>query len=312
MSIKDFEVIKELGKGAFGTVSLVMRKADGNIYAMKRVKISQLNTKEQENALNEVRILASISHTNIIGYKEAFFDEMTKTLCIVMEYADDGDLDSKIQKHIKNKTNFSENELWSYLIQMVQGLKALHDNRIMHRDLKSANVFLLKSGTLKLGDLNVSKVVKMGLVYTQTGTPYYASPEVWSDKPYDYKSDIWSVGCVIYELCALKPPFKGNNLEQLYKAVTRGNYILFIIGQYDTIPSFYSNDLHKIVALLLQTNPTNRPNCDSFLGNSLIIKRMDFDKNVGSGPAQLLGTIKLPRNMSEINGKLPKTKKYVE
>ena len=99
MSMRDFEMIKDLGKGAFGSVHLVRRKADGNIYAMKRVKISQLNPKEQENALNEVRILASITHPNIIGYKEAFFEEDTKTLDIVMEYADDGDLENKIQKH---------------------------------------------------------------------------------------------------------------------------------------------------------------------------------------------------------------------
>jgi NIMA (never in mitosis gene a)-related kinase len=228
MSMKDFDILKEVGKGAFGSVLMVKRRLDSKLYAMKRVKISQLNPKEQENALNEVRILASITHPNIIGYKEAFFEDQTKILNIVMEFADDGDLESKIQKHTKNKTNFSENEIWSYLIQMIQGLKALHDNKIMHRDLKSANVFLMKDGTLKLGDLNVSKVVKMGLVYTQTGTPYYASPEVWADKPYDYKSDIWSVGCVIYELCCLKPPFKGSNLEQLYKAVTKGNYQLIV------------------------------------------------------------------------------------
>ncbi len=139
-----------------------------------------------------------------------------------MEFADDGDLDSKIQAHIKNKTNFPENEIWSYLIQMTSGLKALHDNKIMHRDLKCANIFLMKDGMLKLGDLNVSKVVKMQLAYTQTGTPYYASPEVWSDKPYDYKSDLWSVGAVIYELCALKPPFKGTTLQDLYRNIMRG------------------------------------------------------------------------------------------
>ena len=216
MSISDFEILKELGKGAFGTVCKVKRKADGNIYAMKRVKISQLNSKERENALNEVRILASLTHQNIIGYKQAFFEEDSKTLNIVMEFADDGDLDSKIQNHNKNKTNFPENEIWSYLIQMTSGLKALHDNKIMHRDLKCANIFLMKGGSLKLGDLNVSKVVKMQLAYTQTGTPYYASPEVWSDKPYDYKSDLWSVGAVIYELCSLKPPFKGTTLQDLY------------------------------------------------------------------------------------------------
>jgi NIMA (never in mitosis gene a)-related kinase len=222
MSLKDFDYVKELGKGAFGSVSLVRRKADGNIYAMKKVKINQLSKKEQDNALNEVRILASISHQNIIGYKEAFFDEESTTLNIIMEYADDGDLESKIQTHTKKGTNFAENEIWSYLIQMVQGLKALHDIKILHRDLKSANVFLLKNGLLKLGDLNVSKVAKMGLVYTQTGTPYYASPEVWQDRPYNHKSDIWSLGCVIYELCTLKPPFKGKDLEQLFKNVTKG------------------------------------------------------------------------------------------
>ena len=139
-----------------------------------------------------------------------------------MEFADDGDLDSKITSNNKNKTNIAENEIWSYLIQMVSGLKALHDNKIMHRDLKCANIFLMKNGTLKLGDLNVSKVVKMQLAYTQTGTPYYASPEVWSDKPYDYKSDLWSVGAVIYELCALKPPFKGTTLQDLYRNIMRG------------------------------------------------------------------------------------------
>jgi NIMA (never in mitosis gene a)-related kinase 1/4/5 len=222
MSMNDFEVIKELGKGAFGAVCKVRRKIDNNIYAMKRVKISQLNAKERENALNEVRILASLTHQNIIGYKEAFFDDSSNSLCIVMEFADDGDLDSKIQGHMKSKTNCSENDIWSYLIQITSGLKALHDNKIMHRDLKCANIFLLKNGTLKLGDLNVSKVVKMQMAYTQTGTPYYASPEVWSDKPYDYKSDIWSVGTVIYELCALKPPFGGKSLQDLYKNIMKG------------------------------------------------------------------------------------------
>jgi NIMA (never in mitosis gene a)-related kinase len=222
MSLKDFDIGKELGKGAFGSVCIVVRKADGKTYAMKRVKISQLGTKERENALNEVRILASLKHSNIIGYKEAFFDEESKTLNIVMECADDGDLDSKIQKHIKARTHFAESDIWSFLVQIVNGLKYLHDSKIMHRDLKCANIFLLKNGILKLGDLNVSKIVKMGLAHTQTGTPYYASPEVWADKPYDYKSDIWSVACVIYELCALKPPFRGASLDQLYKNVTKG------------------------------------------------------------------------------------------
>jgi len=224
MSLKDFELGKELGKGAFGAVCFVKRIEDSKTYAMKRVKISQLNTKERENALNEVRILASLNHPNIVGYKEAFFDEESKTLNIVMEFADDGDLESKIQKNIKSKGAFSEAEIWKWLIQVIQGLKYLHDNKIMHRDLKCANIFLMKNGTLKLGDLNVSKLVKMGMCSTQTGTPYYASPEVWSDKPYDYKSDLWSVGCIMYELCALRPPFRAQSLDQLCRNVIKGKF----------------------------------------------------------------------------------------
>ena len=82
----------------------------------------------------------------------------------------------------------------------------------MHRDIKCANIFLTKDGIVKLGDLNVSKIAKMGVLQTQTGTPYYASPEVWQDKPYDKKSDIWSLGAVLYELTALSPPFTARDM----------------------------------------------------------------------------------------------------
>ena len=98
-------------------------------------------------------------------------------------------------------------------------MRALHEALIFHRDLKSANVFLNKDGTTLLGDMNVSKVAKKGLLYTQTGTPYYASPEVWRDQPYDSKSDIWSLGCVLYESVTLRPPFRAEDMAGLYKKV---------------------------------------------------------------------------------------------
>lgn len=105
------------------------------------------------------------------------------------------------------------------------GLKALHDVQILHRDLKSANVFCNRDGSAKLGDMNVSKIAKKGgLLYTQTGTPYYASPEVWKDQPYDSKSDIWSLGCVLYESITLKPPFRADDMAGLYKKVIKGVY----------------------------------------------------------------------------------------
>ena len=137
---------------------------------------------------------------------------------------------------------------------MVLGLKALHDLNIMHRDLKSANVFLNKDFTAKLGDMNVSKVAnKRGLNYTQTGTPYYASPEVWRDEPYDFKSDIWSLGCVLYEMIALKPPFTANDMEGLFKKINKGNF--------PRIPKDYSEDLWKMLRRMIHSSPSARPNC---------------------------------------------------
>ena len=98
---------------------------------------------------------------------------------------------------------------------MVLGLKTLHDMKIYHRDIKCANVFINSEGVYKLGDLNVSKVVKGGLAKTQTGTPYYAAPEIWEGKPYDSKCDIWSIACVIYEMASFLPPFRANDLKGL-------------------------------------------------------------------------------------------------
>lgn len=133
---------------------------------MKKVKMGKLSEREKQNALNEVRILASIHHPNIIGYKEAFFEESTQSLCIVMEFADGGDLLGKISDLKKKGSRFEEKEVWQYFVQIARGLKALHDLKICHRDIKCANVFLTKDGIIKLGDLNVSKVAKKGMLHT--------------------------------------------------------------------------------------------------------------------------------------------------
>lgn len=124
-----------------------------------------------------------------------------------MEYADGGDLASKIESHKKRGEFVPEEQIWKAVIDLLHGLQTLHQLKIVHRDIKCANVFVSGNGTAKLGDLNVSKIAKRGMMQTQTGTPYYASPEVWNDKPYDARCDIWSLGCVIYELAALNPPF---------------------------------------------------------------------------------------------------------
>jgi NIMA (never in mitosis gene a)-related kinase len=137
-----------------------------------------------------------------------FIDRRYNCLCIVMEYANNGDMYQQISARQKDNAFFTEEEVWRVLVQTVRGLQALHHMKVMHRDIKSANIFMNKDLSIKLGDMNVSKVADpSGLNYTQTGTPYYASPEVWRDEPYGFKSDIWSLGCVIYEMICLKPPF---------------------------------------------------------------------------------------------------------
>ena len=310
MSLSDFTMGKQLGKGAFGAVYQVTRKEDSKTYAMKIVKISSLSLKEREAALNEIRILASLQHPNIIGYKEAFFDDNSKTLNIVMEFADDGDIEKKIKENIKYHRIFDENTIWNWTIQILEGLKYLHDNKIMHRDLKCANIFLMKNGLLKLGDLNVSKITKAGMAQTQTGTPYYCSPEIWEDKPYDYKCDIWSIGCIIYEICTLRPPFRGTNLRDLYNNIKKGFYM--------PIGYNYSNDLKKIISLLLVVDPKNRMNTEQIINSEIIQKKINSSKNeiifdiVEKGKnnsANLIKTIKLPRNLNDINRALPK-KRY--
>ena len=160
MSLNDFEFRENLGKGSFGSVYIVKRKENQKIYAMKRVTLMNLGEKEKQNSFNEVRLLASLSHPNIIGYKEAFFDQKSSTLNIVMEYADDGDLSTKIKNNIKRHVQFDENTIWNILIQILEGINYLHKSKIIHRDLKSANIFLTKKGIVKIGDLNVSIIAK--------------------------------------------------------------------------------------------------------------------------------------------------------
>ena len=263
-----FKILSKVGEGSYSTVLKVQRIEDGNIYALKRVKFKKLSDKEKQNALNEIRILASIKDKNVISYKEAFFDEKDSSLGIVMEYADKGDLFQVITERKKTKNYFDEQEIWKTFVQLLKGLKSLHDLNILHRDIKSANVFLFEGGICKLGDLNVSKVARKGLGYTQTGTPYYASPEVWEEQPYDSKSDVWSLGCVIYEMATLRPPFQAQSMEELYKKVMRGIY--------PKISSKYSEDLSDVLKLMIQVEVGARPSCEELLKMPMIYKRIEF------------------------------------
>ena len=300
MSLNDFEFREKLGTGSFGSVYIVKRKENQKIYAMKRVRLINLGEKEKQNSFNEVRLLASFSHPNIIGYKEAFFDEKSSTLNIVMEYADDGDLSTKIKNNLKRHVNFDETTIWSILIQTIEGLNYLHKSRIIHRDLKSANIFLTKKGIVKIGDLNVSIIAKKNLAVTQTGTPYYAAPEVWEHESYNNKCDIWSVGCIAYEMASLRVPFRGTSIHQLYLNIRKGNY--------EEIPNIYSNDLRNIIRTILCLDPVKRPSAEELLSNDIIkqkIRSIGLINSENDETALLMKTIKIPNNISQINLQLP-------
>ena len=225
---------------------------------------------------------------------------------IIMEYANNGDLFQKISRHQKEQTYLREEDIWRIFIQVVKGLKILHDTDIFHRDLKSANVFLNKDGTTKLGDMNVSKVAKRGLLYTQTGTPYYASPEVWRDQPYDQKSDIWSLGCVMYESITLRPPFRADDMAGLYRKVLR--------GVYSRIPEHFSNELGEVCKAMIQVQASVRPTCEQILAMPAVVHMGeqlfldDFYDDIEESPIhnELLSTIRVPKNLLYLTDRLPK------
>ena len=306
-SLSDFETIKKIGKGSFGSVYLVKRKKDSKIYALKSVILSNLSKNQQESSVNEVRILASVHHQNVISYKEAFWDDNTSSLNIVMEFADDGDLYTKIKKMKEEKIFFEEKTIWDYTIQIIQGLKSLHDKNIMHRDLKSENIFLTKKHKCKIGDMNVSKVLKEKLLMTQTGTPYYASPEVWMNKPYSFKSDLWSIGCVIYEMCELKTPFNGKDMDELF--------INVCMNKAERINKRYSDDLWLMIKKLLEVNVDKRYNCKQFLECDIVKNKINEFNSIENNNEEsmdnslLLNTIVF-RDIKDIKKQLPNKKYY--
>jgi serine/threonine protein kinase len=152
----------------------------------------------------------------------------------------------------KQGKTFTEDELWNYAYQILQGLDYLHMSNIIHRDIKCLNL-LVKDGKVKIGDLGVSKIVSHinALHCSRVGTPLYLPPELIKQQPYDYKVDMWSLGCSLYHLASLEPPFGGDNL------ITLGNNI--VKTKHKSISSQYSKELSYIVDRLLNKKPEKRP-----------------------------------------------------
>uniref|UniRef100_A0A9J8CAM6 non-specific serine/threonine protein kinase n=1 Tax=Cyprinus carpio carpio TaxID=630221 RepID=A0A9J8CAM6_CYPCA len=197
-----YERLKKIGEGSFGKAILVKSRTDSRQYVIKEIGISRMSNKERQESRKEVAVLANMSHPNIVQYKESF--EESGCLYIVMAYCEGGDLFKKINN--QRGTLFTEEQILDWFVQICLALKHVHDRKILHRDIKSQNIFLTKDGTIQLGDFGIARVLNstVELARTCIGTPYYLSPEICENKPYNNKSDIWALGCVLYEMCTLK------------------------------------------------------------------------------------------------------------
>merc|ERR1719450_1449230 len=140
-----------------------------------------------------------------------------------MDFCEGGDMTAQIEKARKLRKPIQEDQVMRWFTQAVLALKYIHEKHILHRDLKPQNFFLSKN-VLKMGDFGIAKVLSctIAVARTQIGTPYYLSTELCQEKPYTWPSDIWSMGCILYELCALKVPFDAANISGLVQKICRG------------------------------------------------------------------------------------------
>ena len=261
----NYKVLQQLGEGSFGKAFLCEKDSDGSLCVIKQILIEGMNEKEKADVLNESNILAKLDHPNIIKFYDVFESKKPKHMInIVTEYADGGDLSEKIKERKNKNGNFTESEILDYFTQICLAIRHIHEKKIIHRDLKSGNIFLMKNGIIKLGDFGIAKGFQktMDKAKTMVGTPYYLSPEIIESKPYDSKSDIWSLGVLLYEMMTFKMPFNANSLASLIIKITRGNYI--------PPPVIYTKDLRELVSKCLTLDPKNRPTIKEILGMPFI------------------------------------------
>ena len=278
----DYDPIRLLGEGSFGKVYLMRDKKNRKFVCVKVIKIKNIPKKEREATKNEVDLLKKLNHPNIVRYIDSFLSKNRESLCISMEYCDGGDLASQIKAAKKNL--FSESKILHWFVQIALGLHHMHTNRVLHRDLKTQNIFLLGNGRLVLGDLGISKVLEGTMDFAQTciGTPYYMSPEIFQNKPYSYKSDVWALGCVLYEMTTLSHAFDEKSLNGLAQKIIK--------GRYPSINAKYSRYLAELIAQMLATNPMQRPDMDQILRKSFIKKHIiNFFTDIASRPSASIG-----------------------
>ncbi|XP_070117457.1 serine/threonine-protein kinase Nek1 isoform X5 [Equus przewalskii] len=257
--------LQKIGEGSFGKAVLVKSTEDERQYVIKEINISRMSNKEREESRREVAVLANMKHPNIVQYRESF--EENGSLYIVMDYCEGGDLFKRI--NAQKGVLFQEDQILDWFVQICLALKHVHDRKILHRDIKSQNIFLTKDGTIQLGDFGIARVLNstVELARTCIGTPYYLSPEICENKPYNNKSDIWALGCVLYEMCTLKHAFEAGNMKNLVLKI--------ISGSFPPVSLHYSYELRSLLSQLFKRNPRDRPSVNSILEKGFIAKRIE-------------------------------------
>lgn len=299
----NYQLLEEIGRGSYSTVHKALKRDERIFVAVKIINVEEMDQDTLQSTLNEVRILFSINSENVVSYFESFLDQSFKQLWIVMEYLTGGDLSGFIRCARQKKVRISENKVWTYAVQILRGLFALNRLGIIHRDVKPANVFLNSNQqTAKLGDLNVSKVTTTDdLARTQIGTPSYLAPEIWENKVYDGRCDIYSLGCVLYELTCLCLPYEAYSVIDLRQKIGR--------VEIKPLPDFYSANLRNLIFKCLSKNANQRPTAEQWLNSPFIlskIQELNLVEFKGDTPCQLLDTIVVPKELKKLNLSLPK------
>mmetsp|Transcript_32938 Transcript_32938/g.60604 ORF Transcript_32938/g.60604 Transcript_32938/m.60604 type:complete len:802 (-) Transcript_32938:127-2532(-) len=259
-----YEVVRPIGSGSFGQVFLVMHRFEMRQYVMKKIALlATMDAGKREQTEMEVKLLSAMRHPNIVAYRDSFVNSEAH-LCILMEYCEHGDISTYLQHAKKTGRTPDEGRLLEWFIHTTFALHALHQKRILHRDLKTQNIFLTGNRSqqvfaAKLGDFGISRMLNSttDLAKTQIGTPFYMSPELINNKPYSYKSDVWGLGCVLYEIVNGCRPFDAQSLNGLALKIMKGHYT--------PIKSSCGAETKAVIKSMLSKNPSHRPTLKEIL-----------------------------------------------
>nr|XP_054339934.1 serine/threonine-protein kinase Nek4 isoform X3 [Pongo pygmaeus] len=267
MPLAAYCYLRVVGKGSYGEVTLVKHRRDGKQYVIKKLNLRNASSRERRAAEQEAQLLSQLKHPNIVTYKESW-EGGDGLLYIVMGFCEGGDLYRKLKE--QKGQLLPENQVVEWFVQIAMALQYLHEKHILHRDLKTQNVFLTRTNIIKVGDLGIARVLEnhCDMASTLIGTPYYMSPELFSNKPYNYKSDVWALGCCVYEMATLKHAFNAKDMNSLVYRI--------IEGKLPPMPRDYSPELAELIRTMLSKRPEERPSVRSILRQPYIKRQISF------------------------------------